>query len=409
MNKKIVGDFIILTLIVVSLIAFNANAKETCNRDSAKDCSNVSEVLEGLGAVNLSGENNPPVNTTCVPYFYGRECPKCAETEPFIEEIERKYVDRIHIRRLEVYHNKTNYDLLMSYCVDTGIPTDSIGIPFIVIGDKYLMGKAQIKENLETEILSLTEIPGSCPLQGMECHGVDYEITEISPSRKIDVSTPLIITSGLIDGINPCAFAVLIFLLAYLNIEKNRRKMIAVGFTYISMIYVTYFLAGLGLLGFIQISGLTSTLYKIAAVTAIIAGLINVKDYFWYGKGISLRIPESGGNTIKKWARKVTIPSAIVLGFLVAMFELPCTGGVYLAILSMMADNTTITNAIPYLLLYNLMFILPLIGIFLAVYSGINTIQVEKWRQGKQTWMRLAIGLLLIGLGVIMLYNMLVL
>jgi len=388
-----------LISIAIFLILISAHAEEVCTVDSPEDCANVSDV-------GISDRDSLSRNTTCVPYFYGRECPKCVEIEPFIEEIEQKYRNRIHIRRLEVYHNKTNYDLLMSYCVGTGIPTEGIGIPFIVIGDRYLMGRAQIKENIESEILALKEPMGYCPLQGMRCHDVNYEITEISPSRKIDISLPIIITSGLIDGINPCAFAVLIFLLAYLTtIAKSRRRMLVVGSTYILMVYLTYFIAGLGLLSFIQISGLTSILYKIAAVTAIIAGVINIKDYFWYGKGISLRIPESREGIIKKWARKMTVPSAIVLGFLVAMFELPCTGGVYLAILAMMADSTTIVESIPYLLLYNLMFILPLIGIFLLAYSGIGTMQIERWRQSKQTWMRLAMGLLLIGLGIIMFYN----
>jgi len=388
-----------LISIAISLILISAHAEEVCTVDSPEDCANVSDV-------GISDRDSLSRDTICVPYFYGRECSKCAETEPFIKEIEQKYRGRIHIKRLEVYHNKTNYDLLMSYCIGTGIPTESIGIPFVVVGDRYLMGKAQIKENLESEISTLKESPGYCPLQSMGCHNINYEITEISPSRRIDISPLLIITSGLIDGINPCAFAVLIFLLAYLtNIVESKRRMLLVGSTYILMVYLTYFIAGMGLLSFIRISGLTSTLYKIAAVTAIIAGLINIKDYFWYGKGISLRIPESKEGIIKKWARRITVPSAIVLGFLVAVFELPCTGGVYLAILAMMADSTTILEAIPYLLLYNLMFILPLIGIFLAAYFGIGTMQIEKWRQRKQTWMRLAMGLLLIGLGIIMLYN----
>jgi cytochrome c biogenesis protein CcdA len=296
---------------------------------------------------------------------------------------------------------------LRGYCIDTGISTEKVGIPFMVVGDKFLMGTREIKDSLEEEILKLEKPPGFCPLVRMSCHRVEYNPMKISPIQKIEVSLPLVIISGLIDGINPCAFAVLTFLLAFLlEVSSNRKRIIAAGSAYIFSVYVTYFLAGIGLLSVIQFTGMTGIILKVAAGIAIIAGLISIKDYFWYGKGISLKIPESKKGVIERWVHKANIPGALVLGFLVAMFELPCTGGIYLAILAMLADSVTKLQAVFYLLLYNLMFVLPLIVIFGLVYKGMEIKHIENWRELRKNWMKLVMGIFLLILGLIMLLMM---
>jgi len=221
-----------------------------------------------------------------------------------------------------------------------------------------------------------------------------------------NLSLPLILGAGLIDGINPCAFAVLIFLIVFLlHVSNTKKPMIKAGLAYISAVYVSYFLAGLGLLSIIQIAGISLIVIKIAAVVAIVAGLINIKDYFWYGKGFSLKIPESKKPIIERFAKKANIPAAIVLGFLVSMFELPCTGGVYFAILALLADKVTKINAIYYLGIYNLAFILPLIIILLAVLFGMKAEHIERWRTRRKNVMKLILGLLLILLGLSLLFN----
>lgn len=215
-------------------------------------------------------------------------------------------------------------------------------------------------------------------------------------------SIPLIVGSAAVDSINPCAFAVLIFLILYLVNMKNRQFMLKIGLVYISIIFVVYFLSGLGLLSFIKSIALTRFFYYFTAGLAILFGLLNIKDVFWYGKGITLAIPESKKPLIDKYIRKATLPAAIVLGVLVALFELPCTGAVYLAILSLLADKNTLIQAIAYLLVYNFIFVLPLLIILLAVYFGLPPEKVEQWRREQRRWLRLAVGLVMIGLGAMM-------
>ncbi|MCX6710733.1 MAG: hypothetical protein NTZ02_01440, partial [Candidatus Woesearchaeota archaeon] len=189
--------------------------------------------------------------------------------------------------------------------------------------------------------------------------------------------------------------------LVYLLSLGARKRILKVGLTYIASVFVTYFLSGLGLLTVIQIPLLSRVVPTIAAIIAIAAGLINIKDFFWYGKGITLAIPESKKPLIQKYIQKASVPAAVILGVLVSMFELPCTGGVYLAILSLLSSMKS--AAIPYLLFYNLIFVLPLFAILFIVYRGIPPEKVEHWRLSERKWLRLVMGIVMIALGAVML------
>ena len=342
---------------------------------------------------------NAQDNSVCIIYFYGTGCPHCANVKPILDELETKYPN-IHIHRLEIYYNKTNQDLFNGYCSDYDI--EKRGIPFVAIGQKYFMGDKPIIDNLEAEIIRLSSTGYECSMPGFCGEVVDGNETNVSPPKK-RVTIPLILTAGLTDGINPCAFSVLIFLVTYLLSIGSKRRIFVIGLSYIIAVYIAYFTAGLGLLTVIQVSGLTKIIYRAAAVIALTVGVVNLKDFFWYGKGFSFKIPEVSKKTIEKYTHMATLPSAIMLGFIVSAVELPCTGGVYLAILGMLADQTTKLAAIPYLLLYNFMFVLPLIVILFVIYFGVSPEKAEKWRKSKRKWMKLFSGLLMVGLGIWML------
>jgi len=223
------------------------------------------------------------------------------------------------------------------------------------------------------------------------------------------ISLPLIIGAGLIDGINPCAFGVLIFLLAYLakTAKNNKGKMILHGLTYIFAVFLTYLLAGLLLLPVIRQFGQASViLYIVLASIIIIVGLLEIKDYFWYGKGFSLSIFPKEAERIKKYGRKISGKLYVVflLGVFVALVELPCTGAVYLAVLSLMSLSGLTIGNFTFLLIYNFLFVLPLIVILFLVANGMSTNKFNEWRKKNRALMRLWIGLLLIGLGSWMLF-----
>jgi len=219
-----------------------------------------------------------------------------------------------------------------------------------------------------------------------------------------EISIPLVLGAGLIDGINPCAFTVLIFMMGYLTrVIKTKSRVFITGVCYITSVYASYLLIGLGLLSVVQLPSISSTIYLVAGFVAIITGVLNVKDFFYYGQGITLRIPKSQKGRIKDWVEKGTIPAVIVLGLFVSLFELPCTGSVYFVILALLAQSSTYATAFSYLVLYNLMFILPLIIVFIALLFGYSNKKAEELKDNYKDWMKLASGLLLIGLGIWML------
>jgi len=224
----------------------------------------------------------------------------------------------------------------------------------------------------------------------------------------------IIIAAALADSINPCVFGVLIFLLAYMTaVFKNKAKMLLAGVIYITSVYLTYFLIGIGLFTLAYTAGIAKPFYRVAAVIAIIAGLFEIKDYFWYGKGFSLQMIPGAAEKIKKFSNTMkhmeikhpvlSLAIAALLGIFVVLVELPCTGAPYLAILGLLSKGSY-AEGIPLLLLYNLIFILPLIVIVALVYIGHTSKTLEKWRKENRGFMRLAIGLFLLVLGAYMLW-----
>jgi len=390
---------LVLLLTFILAFSFLATAQETCDVEDEKCAVSYDESIDASQVEDYL-DHSP--DAICVIYFYTTGCPKCAKLKPFIEELEEKYGDKIHLNKLEVSHNVENFQLYSKYCSIQNIPLEDRGVPLIAVGDKFFMGYNHIKDNLDSEIQSRVDSGYNiCPLpDDMSCHAIDSTPDDVDPVTK-KITLPLVLGAGLIDGINPCAFAVLIFLITFLlGISSTKKRMVKAGSVYILAVYVTYFLAGLGLLTVVQVTGLSGIIVKVAAFFAIFAGIINVKDYFWYGKGFSLEIPKSKKGVIERWTRRANVPAAIVLGFLVSMFELPCTGGVYLAILAMLAGSVTKLTAMYYLLLYNLMFVLPLIVILVLVTKGMKAEHIENWRKAKRNWMRLLMGLVLLALGI---------
>jgi cytochrome c biogenesis protein CcdA len=214
---------------------------------------------------------------------------------------------------------------------------------------------------------------------------------------------PVVIATALVDSINPCAIGVLILLVAaLLGVAHDKKRLLLIGTVYILAVYVTYLLAGIGLLFFIQRFNLAEPIGVGVGILIIILGFIELKDFWWYGKGISLMIPVRRSEQIKKMVKRVSLPGSIVLGIFVAAVELPCTGGPYLAITTLLAKIGLNTVVLAYLLLYNFIFVSPLIVILVIVYFGQSAKKLEKWRKTERKWMRLFTGIVMIALGILL-------
>jgi cytochrome c biogenesis protein CcdA len=218
----------------------------------------------------------------------------------------------------------------------------------------------------------------------------------------IDVPTlSVVLLSAAIDSINPCAIGVLILMVSVvLGGKGSVGRLLYLGGLYIGAIFLTYLLAGLGLVYFLQSIPLFVAEYLAIIVGSIVilAGLLEVKDYFWYGKGFSLQIPPYFANKIHEFSKNVTTPGVIFLGVFIAAVELPCTGAPYLAIITLLSLNFN-AQAFLMLLLYNVVFVLPLVVILLLVAGGMKVNKIKEWKQNNKGYMRFAIGYMLIGLG----------
>lgn len=212
----------------------------------------------------------------------------------------------------------------------------------------------------------------------------------------------LVLTSAAIDSINPCAIGVLILMVSViLGQGGSTKKLLLNGFAYISAIYVTYLLAGLGLIYAFTTIPIVIAEYLSLAVGSlvILAALLEIKDYFWYGKGFSLQIPTYFANKIHEYSTtKTSLVGVMLLGAFVAAVELPCTGAPYLAIITILRIDFNLA-AFGLMVLYNLIFVAPLIVILLMVAGGAKISVVSKWKEESKGTMRLFMGLLLASLG----------
>lgn len=220
----------------------------------------------------------------------------------------------------------------------------------------------------------------------------------------VEASLPTIgavLFTAVIDSINPCAIGVLILLVStMLSGKKSRRRMLEVGSVYIAAVFATYLAAGIGLTYAFTVIPLWVAEYIsiVVGVIIVFAGLIEIKDFFWYGQGFSLAISPGMAKRIHDYTARITIPGAIFLGVFVAAVELPCTGGPYLAIILILSQNFNLM-AMLLLILYNIIFVMPLIVILFAVYFGARVTAIKKWKHASRAYMRLATGVVLIFLG----------
>src|SRR3989344_4593180 len=219
----------------------------------------------------------------------------------------------------------------------------------------------------------------------------------------VEIQLPTILTiivTAAVDSINPCAIGVLILMMSVvLSSGGAGKRMMYLGFVYTGSGLLIYFVAGLGLVYFFTKIPLVVTEYLSIAVAllVVVAGILEIKDFFWYGRGFSLAIPGSMAKKIHDFASHTTVIGVALLGGFVSAVELPCTGAPYLAIIAILSQSFDL-NAFWLLVLYNFIFVSPLVVILVLVAMGKKIQEVKSWKQDNRGFMRLAIGVLLVGL-----------
>ncbi|MEK7606963.1 MAG: cytochrome c biogenesis protein CcdA [Patescibacteria group bacterium] len=344
-----------------------------------------------------------PLPKTNIVYFYSDTCSHCRAIKPLLKDIEKKYGDSVEFRRYEVRISQRARVLFSKFLSTYGVPTEQGGTPTIAIGDTILIGEDEVKGRLESIINYCGE--NTCLLKG----GLDADVGGQKPREAerstVDgvaqgkISLPLILSAALVDSINPCAIGVLLLLIGFLlSVHGSRKKLALLGFLYILSVYVTYLLAGLGILHVIGILNIAVFIKGIAAAILLGTAFISLKEIFAPGSTF-LRIPERAKGLLTHWLTKGSVTGVLIAGFLVSAVELPCTGAVYLGILSLLSNSTDRWLGYSYLAIYNLIFVAPLLGILGLALFGVRAEAIQKTFKKHTKTMRVSGGLLMLLLG----------
>lgn len=215
---------------------------------------------------------------------------------------------------------------------------------------------------------------------------------------------PLVGVAALIDSINPCAFGILLLTIAFLlSLQKTRASILQIGGVYILGLLTVYFLIGLGILEALHLFNTPHFMAKAGAVLLIVLGGINLINEFFPSFPLKLRIPQAAHSKMATLMNKASLPAVFLLGALVGLCEFPCTGGPYLMVLGLLHDQGTYLAGVGYLLLYNLIFILPLVVILLIASDSAVTAKVQEWKRDNLARARLIAGIAMVALGAIIL------
>jgi cytochrome c biogenesis protein CcdA len=219
------------------------------------------------------------------------------------------------------------------------------------------------------------------------------------------LSLPLITIAGLVDGINPCAIGMMVMLLGYLLVfAKKPERVIKTGLLYITTVFVTYLVVGLGLYTVVSRYDLTSSakiLRYIISAVLIVAGLIQLKDFFGIEGGPHLRIPTASKDNLSKLVEKVSYPATVLLGVLVTLLETPCSLPIYVGTATILSrSGMPFPLIVLYFLYYNFLFVLPLIIVLVVLWKGKRLIEVKEWEHKAKRWMHLGLAIVLLAMGV---------
>jgi cytochrome c biogenesis protein CcdA len=229
-----------------------------------------------------------------------------------------------------------------------------------------------------------------------------------------------LISAGLLDGINPCAIATLVFLISFLAVRKRRRsEIVLIGLVYTATVYTTYLLMGIGALSIITgliKSVIISKIIKWAVIAfALVVALLSLRDAIVYirkgdARDMKVQLPKVLKLRIHKIISQNLVGTQLVFGtliagFLVTILEAVCTGQFYLPVLTAMAAKKD-PKAVFYLMFYNFLFVLPLIIVMILAFFGMKWDKLAKTSQKSLAVLKVLLGVALLALCVYLYFTM---
>ncbi|MDJ0955884.1 MAG: thioredoxin family protein [Arenicellales bacterium] len=338
--------------------------------------------------------------------FHRPNCPHCGRALDFLADLKKQHPS-VTITKLDI--NESPEIRHRFIVLNQKLKVQRPGVPSFLICENFLVGfdtaqttGVEIKRFLRLET-------GPAPPQPP--HSGWVEIPWLGAIDINNMGLPLFtVTMGLIDGFNPCAMWVLLFLLSLLVHLKDRRRIVLIAGTFVLVSGVVYFAFMAAWLNLFLVVGVSRSLQISVGILAIVIGAVNVKDFFAISEGFSLTIPDSAKPGIYARVRRIinaenlaaALTGVTVLAVLVNLIELLCTAGlpaVYTQIL--VSHDLDTTGHYGYLLLYNVAYMIDD-----ALMVGIVVYTLSHYKLGEKygRWLKLVSGCVIAGLGTLLVF-----
>jgi glutaredoxin len=351
-----------------------------------------------FGTPVQAGEPAPEIEV-----FVRAGCPHCENAKAFLKELHRER-PAVRILIYDIEEDLTARKRLATLATERGIA--NIGVPTFLIGEELIVGFLSA-ETTGTEILARLDqrAQDAAPPVAVE----SIQTKWFGELRVRDLGLPLFtIVIGLLDGFNPCAMWVLLFLLSLLVNLRDRLKMALIAGTFVAVSGLVYFVFMAAWLNMFLWIGLSRPIQIGLGGIALLVGAVNVKDFFALHHGISLSIPESAKPGLYARIRRIlqaenlagAMASIVILAGLVNLVELLCTAGLpalYTQILTL--QQMPAWEYYGYLGLYNLAYIF---DDSLMVTIAVITLSRRKLQERAGRWLKLTSGIVMAGLGAVL-------
>ncbi len=344
-------------------------------------------------------------------YFYQPACKECRRIELVLNAITKDH-PQVVIHRYNIFDNKskTFYEVLADI---NNLPEKKrLVVPAVFIGGDYLIKNFGA---VELESLLVKYSAGSPRLDTLKISMAEESIFK----RFERFSIVAVLLAGLLDGVNPCAFATIIFFVSYLLfIGKRRETIITMAISFIFAVFICYLAIGLGAYALLSslkgIKLVSQIVFFACGIFAIIIGILSLYDFFAARSGktnrmilqLPLVIKQRIHQEIKeKTGRGGVIIGSFIAGFLISFLEFGCTGQVYLPTITfVIAHSASVFKPIIILVLYNIMFVIPLIVIAVTA-NVISRDSVAEFLSGKIALVKILTALLFFFLGFLLILS----
>ncbi|MDD5156413.1 MAG: hypothetical protein PHF11_08050 [Candidatus Omnitrophica bacterium] len=351
--------------------------------------------------------------------FYSPGCHRCTQIKAeVLPEIEKRFAGRVQLEYRDI-DDIGNYKLLLALEKSRNVKIKN-SLPVFYFEGNFLNGEGRVRERL-SRLISRTLV-FSLPQS-------EFSLPHIDLIKRFGSFEPLaVMSAGLVDGINPCAFTVIVFFISFLALQGYRKKELAfIGLSFIISVFLTYLFIGIGIFGFLyrmKNFWLVARIFNISiGLLSIVFGVFALYDFYKFKKtgrteGLALQLPPAVKNRIHsvigRYYRKnkgdkavisrpllSLILAALATGFLVSILEAVCTGQVYLPTITFVLKTSPLKlQALVFLLLYNLMFILPLFVILILALFGTTSGQFSGFLKKQILTVKILMALLFFSLGI---------